>query len=387
MNTADVLVVGLGAVGSATVHKLTKLGADVVGIDQFRPPHQRGSSSGGTRITRRAVGEGDTYAPFAIRSHELWREIEAETGAAILTECGALVLSDGGGSVHGTDDFVVTTAAIASRFGVEHELLSAADISHRYPQLRIGADFTGCFEPGGGFVHTETAIGGQLELARRRGAILRYGERVLDISSARDGVTVRTDASTYQAGQVVVSAGAWLPSLLRGTEIATRFQVYRQVMYWFDTDTPAAFDPARFPVFLWPFGDGEFFYGFPAIDGDSGGVKVATDDFTATTTADELDRKVAADEPGRMHAHCVARRIPGLSNRVARQAVCMFTVAPGFGFVIDRHPEQSNTWLVSACSGHGFKHSAAIGEAVAQRVLTGHSDLSLSPFALRPTGR
>lgn len=385
METADVLVVGLGAMGSATAYQLAKRGARVIGIDRFRPPHQLGSSSGDTRITRQAVGEGDAYVPLAMRSHELWRDIESETGEEIFSACGTLIVSDAsrGGAVHGTGDFVIATAKLADRFGIEHELLSADDIVHRYPQLRIDTDFTGYFEPGGGFVRTDRAIHAQLHLAQRHGAVFHYGETVADIAPSGVSVEVRTSKQEYQAEQVVVATGPWLPSMLGGFTVATAFKVYRQVMYWFDIQGSAqSFTPDRFPTFLWPFGDGEFFYGFPAIDGNSGGVKVATDDFSTPTTPVELQRKVTAGEPRRMHEHCIAGRIPGLSSRVVRHSVCMLTVAPRFGFIIDQCPDQPRTWLVSACSGHGFKHSPAIGEAIAQQTLGGRSDIDISSFSL-----
>jgi sarcosine oxidase len=135
----DAIVLGLGAMGSAAAHQLAKRGADVLGIDRYSPPHAFGSSHGGTRITRLAIGEGEYYTPLAMRAHEIWREIENETGANLLTTNGGLVISsDDKLSKTHVDGFFQNTVAAAKRFGITHELLDAAEIRRRYPQFRIG---------------------------------------------------------------------------------------------------------------------------------------------------------------------------------------------------------------------------------------------------------
>ncbi len=164
----DVIVVGLGAMGSATVHQLARRGVEVLGIDRHSPPHSFGSSHGETRITRRLTLEGTEYVPLAVRSHEWWRRIEAETGASVLTECGVLSLSDlavdpGAFAVH---------ERAAAAFGIDYELLDAAALRDRFPQFRVETSRVGLLEPGGGFVRPEAAISAQLDLAKRYGARL-----------------------------------------------------------------------------------------------------------------------------------------------------------------------------------------------------------------------
>jgi len=387
-------VIGLGAMGSATVYHLAKRRHPVLGIDRFRPPHAHGSTHGETRITRRAIGEGEHYSPFAIRSHELWREIEREIGRELLTPTGLLVISSAGGAatMH-VAGFLETTVAAAGRYGIPHELLSAADIRRRYPAFNVEPEEVGYFEPGAGYLRPEACVAAQLELAERHGAELHYGETVLRVEQHGARVTVRTDRATYQAAQVILSAGPWLPDLLGGPEPPDKirawpFSVTRQVLYWFaPRESIDPFLPERFPAFIWePRHAAEALYGFPAIDGPAGGVKVASGAYGEPTTPDAVERAVDQRSIERMYQTLVAPCLPGLSGRCLKALTCLYTLTPDAGFVIDRHPDYDRVLIVSPCSGHGFKHSAAIGEAVAELVTEGRSRLDLSPFRLARFG-
>ena len=375
----DVVVVGTAAMGSAVVYQLAKAGARVLGIDRFAPPHVHGSTHGDSRITRLAIGEGAEYVPLAIRSHELWREIEARTGEQLLTVTGGVVISvPGGRGQHGADDFLATTIAAAQAHGIAHEVLDGAGLAERLPPFALTGDERGMFEPSAGFVRPEAAVSAQLRLAREHGADLRTGERVISAGEGR----VVTDAGTYTAGMIVLAAGPWLTELR--PEFASAFTVSRQVLHWFAL-APGAYEAHRdLPVFIWITGDGpeEFFYGFPAVDGPSGGLKVASEQLKVTTTPATCRRDVTSDESRQLHARLLARRLPGLHARAVRATTCLYTSTAGSGFAIGAHPGDPNLLVVSACSGHGFKHSAAIGEAVAQLALTGGSAIDLRPFAL-----
>ncbi len=375
----DVAVVGLAAMGSAVVYQLAKAGARVLGIDRFQPPHVHGSTHGDSRITRLAVGEGAQYVPLALRSHELWREIEALTGEDLLTVTGGVVISvPGGRGQHGADDFLATTIATARAHGIAHEVLDGAALAERFAPFALRGDERGMFEPSAGFVRPEPAVAAQLRLAREHGADLRTGERVISAGERR----VVTDAGSYSAETIVLAAGPWLPELR--PELASAFTVSRQVMHWFALE-PGAHEAHRdLPVFIWITGDGpeEFFYGFPAIDGPAGGLKVASEGFQATTTPEACRREVAPEHSRRMHSRFVAGRLPGLRAQTMKTATCLYTSTADSSFAIGAHPGDAGLLIVSACSGHGFKHSAAIGEAVAQLALTGESAIDLKPFAL-----
>ncbi|MDH6165054.1 sarcosine oxidase [Variovorax boronicumulans] len=389
----DVIVVGLGALGAATLYQLSQRGARVLGIDQFAPPHDQGSSHGDSRITRLAVGEGDEYVPFVQRSHAIWRELEARTGKPLMTTTGGLILAprDRVAEHHGKSDFVRRTIACAERFGIAHEVLDAAGIHARFPQFHLQGDEIGYHERDAGFVRPEDAIGAQLAVARASGAQTRTGERVQSVEPVGNGDTVRvsTDTASFTADRVVIAAGAWLPEFLGRQARAdwqANFSVHRQVMHWFDTGSATAdFSPGRFPIFIWMFGDGQedYMYGFPSSDPAQPALKVATEQYVATTTPDTIDRTVSPEETAAMYRDRVSGRFPQIGGRALKARACMYTVTPDRRFVIDALDGLPNVLIASACSGHGFKHSAGLGEAIADRVLgrTMSHGLDLRPFA------
>jgi len=377
---ADVVVVGLGAMGSAVCAQLAARGASVIGIDQYDPPHPYGSTHGETRMTRLAVGEGAEYVPLVRRSHELWREIEAQTGTRLLTQPGGLIMSRPGSW------FFEGTRELARRFEIEHEVLSSGDLRKRFPVFAVDEETEGYYEPQAGFVRPEDAVRAQLGLARRDGAELRVGERVLSWSASGQGVDVVTDRGRYAAEQLILCAGPWLPELFpEGRDL---FAVHRQLQFWFPIRQ--GYEQLRsMPVFVWDFGgerDGfvhfDGFYGFPAVDGPAGGVKVATETYETTTEPDGRQHPPTPVETALMYRHCIEHRLPWLGPDPVRTVSCLYTCTRGSRFVIDRHPEHEAVLIVSPCSGHGFKHSAAIGEAVAQWATEGAPALDLGPFGL-----
>ncbi len=385
MTTADVIVVGLGAVGSAVAHHLAAGGAQVIGLDRFAPPHDQGSSHGATRITRLAIGEGEEYVPIVQRSHTLWRALEAETGETLMTTTGGLLIASAASdrrAYHGQAGFFDRTVAAAERFGIVHEQLDAAEIRRRFPAFMPRDDERGYWERDAGILSPERCVAAQLQAARSRGADLRYGSVVERIESPAGaaGATVVTNIGRLSAAQVVIAAGAWLPTLLAPAQ-AARFTVQRQVLHWFAADEPALFTPGLCPVFIWIHGaDGASFYGFPQADGFDG-VKVATEQTEHATTADSIERVVTGAETALTFAAHIRGRLRGVTPLSVHNATCLYTSTIDGRFVIDRHPEWPNVTVVSACSGHGFKHSAALGETVADSVLGKAPRVDLSSFA------
>ncbi len=382
MKRYETIVVGLGAAGSAALHHLAKRGSRALGIDRFAPPHAYGSSHGDTRITRLAIGEGEHYTPLAIRSHALWRMLERESGTQLLTANGALVISSAKTSarMHVTNFFANTVAA-AKRFGIAHETLDAAAIRRRFPPFAVRDGEIAYFEPGAGFVRPEACIGAQLAIARAHGAEILCNETVVAIEPSDAGVAIVGEDACFRCDVAIVCAGAWLPSLL-DAPLAQRFAVHRQTLFWFDVDGPiGAFAPERFPVFIWELPHGRNgVYGFPAIDGARGGVKIGTESFAHTTTPDACERTVSEREIDAMHA-LIEPYLPALSRTCVRAATCLYTVTPDFGFVVDALPGASNVLIASPCSGHGFKHSPAIGEMLAQWAVERRKPDALAPFS------
>ena len=379
--TADVVVIGLGAMGSATLYQLARRGVRALGIDRFAPPHDHGSSHGESRITRQAIGEGEEYVPFVLRSHEIWRELETETGATLLFPIGGLLLgrASGGARHHGQVDFIGRTIAAAERYRIAHEVLTAPDVARRFPQFRLVGDEVAYYEPGAGFVVPEQCVATQLARAQAQGAVVRTGETVTRIVPMAGGVEIMTDLARYAAGHVVVAAGGWIAGLLGGA-FSKLLAVYRQVLHWFAPDDPRQYAPGRFPIFIWIHGAGEtdYFYGLPVV---SAGVKLGGEQFVETSEPDRIARDVSAVETARAYETHVRDRLTGITPRCIRAQTCIYTVTPDSRFVIDRHPDSERVIVVSPCSGHGFKHSAAIGEAIAARLTGEDSRLDLAPFA------
>jgi len=372
--------------GSAAAFQLAKRGARVLGIDRYAPPHDLGSSHGDTRITRLAIGEGAHYTPLVRRSHEIWREIERETGASLLTQNGGLIISSRNKTaLTHVDAFFANTVAAAQEHGIAHERLDAAEIRRRFPAFAVKDDEFGYYEPEAGFVRPEACVAAQLGLARKYGAEIHTDEKALGFDWTPHGVSVTTEKARYAADRLIVAAGAWLPWFL-GAEYSSVFKVYRQVQFWFEIEGDTApFRPDRFPVFIWELQKTrQGIYGFPAIDG-AHNIKIATEQYVATVEPGSV-AEVTPEEIGAMHRDLVAPWLAGMSSRCVRAATCLYTVTPDFGFVIDFHPDSDRVILASPCSGHGFKHSAAIGEALSELVMDGKSRFDLSPFRLARFG-
>ena len=385
----DTIVLGLGAMGSAALYHLAKKSTGVLGIDRFSPPHALGSTHGDTRVTRLAIGEGALYTPLALRSHELWRELEQETGETLLTTNGGLIISSRAKTSRShVENFFQNTLAAARRFGIVHELLDADEIRRRFPPFKLVDDEQGYFERDAGFLRPEACVRAHLEQAARLGAEIHRDETVLEFHGSATGVSVTTDRGTYAAGTLIVAAGAWLPRLI-GQDLARHFTVYRQTLFWFQIESPiATFLPERFPIFIWELqGKKQGIYGFPALDGPHGGIKIATEQYEASTSADAVRRNVTAHEIRAMYADYVVPYISGVGAKCLKAVTCLYTATPDFGFVIDRHPGCDRVILVSPCSGHGFKHSPAIGEALAEISIGAAPRFDLTPFALNRFGR
>jgi sarcosine oxidase len=381
---ADVIVVGLGAMGSAVTFRLAERGLRVVGLDRFRPPHEHGSTHGETRITRLAIGEGADYVPLVVRSHQLWREIERDAATRLLHQTGGLVIG------HRNDSFLESTRGTATDYGITHENLSNAELKQRFPMFDADGRTEAYFEPEAGFVRPEAAVSAQLSLAKRAGAELRLGETVVSWTASPAGVAVSTATDTLDASELVLCTGAWVTQLF--PQAAGLFATYPQVIHWFPIRR--GYEALRnMPIFVWETGgeQGEFahlgcFYGFPAIDGAGGGVKLGTETYETTVDPDELQDVGVSGAAAAFYERHLARRFPWVGAEPLRSVPCLYTNTRGSRFVIDRHPGHAHVTIVSACSGHGFKHSAAIGEAVAQTIVNGGSQIDLSPFRMPPGG-
>jgi sarcosine oxidase len=379
----DLIVIGLGAVGSAALCQSALRGARVLGIDRFHPPHEFGSSHGETRITRQAVGEGAEFVPLVLRANVLWRALEAATGERLLVQNGGLILLDGVEAQGAGAAFYQQTVDCARQFGIAHEILAADEMRQRFPQFVLQDGAQGYFEPGAGFLLPEKCVAAQLKVARENRAEVRTGEIVTEVIADSSQVVVQTNRSRYAAGGVVLAPGAWMSEWARkicGLEEAC-FAVYRQSLYWFALqESGPRFMPEQMPIFLWSSPRVEKgFYGFPSLDGLS--IKMATEQFAMVSDANDGPMSVPPEQVQSFYDGYVRESLRGVSRRCLRSATCFYTVVPDHRFVIDHGIDSERVWFASACSGHGFKHSAAVGEALAQKVLGEVATVDLRPFA------
>jgi sarcosine oxidase len=367
----DVIVLGLGGMGSAAAYRLAQRGQRVLGLDQFAPVHNRGSSHGGSRITRQACFEGPGYVPLLLRAHELWDGLERDSGRRLFTRCGGIMV--------GTADSRTITGSVASAaaFGVPHELLDAAELCRRFPTTAPAPDEVALYEPGAGLVSPEGSVAAHLQLAARCGAELHHEEKAFTWSATAGGVRVGTSQSYYTAGRLVLCPGAWAAELLAGLGIA--FTVRRQVQYWFaPSGGIEPFRPDRHPVYIWE-GGGATFYGFPAHNAPADGVKVAFHSGGRTCTPDGIDRTVSEAEVHEI-ATVVRRRFPTLPGAFLRAVTCMYTDTADESFVLAPHPAAERVLLACGFSGHGFKFAPVVGEIVADLVVDGATAHPIAQF-------
>ena len=380
--TADVVVIGLGAVGCATLHRLALRGVRAIGVDRFDPPHDRGSTHGESRITRLAIAEGAAYVPLVRRSHEIWRELEQQTGETLFMQVGMLLMGEGDGAPsHGQAGFLGKTIGMARDHAIAHELLDAGDIRRRYPQFLVRDEERGYFEPGAGALFVDRCVAVQLRLARELGAVTRTGETVLAIEPRGSGVAVVTDQGRIEAARAVLAAGAWLPGLAGGS-LPGLTSVHRQTLLWFEADRPELYHPSRCPVFIWMHGAGEedYLYGFPLLPG-SNGIKAGSERYEGHVDPDRVNRVVSAQEARAVYDRHIAGRLSGIIDQLVRSATCLYTVTQDAGFIVDHLHDDGTLLVASACSGHGFKHSPALGEHLAA-LATGESVQQEKSFAL-----
>ena len=355
----DVIVAGLGGAGSSTAYQLARRGMSVLGLDRAGMANDFGSSHGGSRIVRMAYAEGAAFVPLLVRAHALWDELGAAAGEPLLRRCGVMFISRPDGEV------VPATLANARAFGFMHETFGAAALRQRSPGIAVADDATALFDPRAGVVSPEQAVRAQLRLAAQAGAVLQFDEAILEVSTIGDGVRVRTGRGAYQAGRLVLCAGAWSPTLLPGR--APLLRVQRQVQHWFEVspDRAAIFDISKFPVHVWE--DEKLFYCMPMLDGPGGGVKCCVELDPPAVDPDTLDRAIAPAEVTTAR-ELMARYVPAASGRWLRGSVCMYAATADNRFLIGPAPGMPQVVLATGLGGHGFKFTPAIGELAADYI-------------------
>lgn len=355
----DVIVLGLGAMGSAAAYHLARREARVLGLDAYPRGHTQGSSHGRSRIIREAYFEAPEYVPLVQRAYHLWRELEAESGQALLTLTGGLNLGAP------ESDLVTGALASAQQHQLPYDYLTTRDITARFPGFHPPEGYVAIYEPHAGILAPEACVGAHLDLAARHGATLHSGEQVRQWAADGDGVRVETARDVYHAGCLVIAAGPWSAEVLDG--LGLPLTVQRVVNVHFAPAQPERFAPERCPIYILAVPEGDY-YGFPALPGQ--GVKFGRHDTGEVCTPETIRRAVDADEVAALRA-VLDRYLPGAGGDVLWTLTCMYTNTPDRHFIIDRHPAHSQVVYGCGFSGHGFKFSSAIGEVLADLALDG----------------
>lgn len=356
----DAIVLGTGGVGSAALMHLAQRGMRVLGIDQFEHVHDRGSSHGQTRIIRQAYFEHPDYVPLLRRAYETWSELEQATDQQLYHQVGLLEI----GPVEGIVVPGVLKAAKEHQLRVEQ--LDSQQTMERFPQFRIADGFSAVFEEDAGYLLVEQCVKAHLQQAIAAGAKTRTNEPVISWHATDSQVEVRTSQATYQAGQLVIAAGAWSVPLV--SEFGVSMRVLQKHLYWFD-DLEEQFTDGC-PTYLFELPQG-IFYGFPELNAQ--GIKVAAHsggESVADPTIASREEN-AADRVGvqRFLREC----LPGVATTPNHMTTCFYTMTPDEHFIVDRHPEHSNVVFAAGLSGHGFKFTSVLGEILADLTLTGTS--------------
>lgn len=371
----DVIIIGLGGMGSAIAAHLARRGSRVLGLEQGTTPHDLGSSHSQSRVIRQAYFEDPAYVPLLLRTYELWRELEQQTSIPLLTITGGLML----GREH--DTVVAGSFRSAQQYQLPHELLDTRDLRQRFPQFNPSRETVALYERNAGVLRPEAAITAHLHIARASGAELHMNEAVLDWDTTAGGVAVRTERQSYHAQQLVIAAGPWLGAQLRGLELPIRLE--RQVQFWFQPKVSGdAFSQENLPVWLWQQDSGGHPYGIPA-DGE-GIVKCALHHSVCDPLSNipQINRQVSESEIAQMR-EILGRLVPDLAGRCVAAKTCIYTTLPDEHFLIDRHPQHPAVLIISPCSGHGYKFCPVIGEIAADLVTRNETRHPIALFNLQ----
>jgi len=368
-----VIILGLGAMGSAAAQHVARRGRTVLGIDRFTPPHDRGSSHGGSRIIRQAYFESPDYIPLVLRAYELWHDLEIEAGTTLIHTTGGLVVGGGDG------ELVRRTIASAEKHNIPIEVLGQAELAARFPAFHPLPGDTGVLEQLAGYLNPEDCIRAQLGSAARAGAELHFEEEVLSWSAEPDHVEVRTTRNRYIGEHLIITAGPWANEVICS---AIPLRVTRQVTAWIQPEGGIElFRPGQFPVFIAEDQAGGYAsYGFPAIDGPQGGVKVAIHGSQTECTPENVDRVIHESDVKAIIAG-LRSRIPSIAGELIGAKTCLYTMTPDEHFVLGSHPRVPSCTIACGFSGHGFKFAPVIGEILADLSLTGITDRRIAMFS------
>ena len=367
----DAIVLGVGGMGSAAVYQLARRGKRVLGIEQFDVPHALGSSHGISRIIRLAYYEHPSYVPLLRRAYELWRELEAGFGERLLHITGSI---DAGPA---ESRCFAGSLESCRLHALPHEVLDGAAVNRRFPGYRLPDGHLAVLQPEGGFLLSERCIVAHVVAAQALGAVVHARQRVLAWEPRPGGVRVETDRGAYEAERLIVTAGAWVGTLV--PELRRLAVPERQVLAWLQPTSPPLFMPDRFPVFNLEVDEGRY-YGLPiaVVPGFKLGRYHHLDE---ATDADGADREPHPRDEAVLRQFAETYFPEGAGPTMALRA-CLFTNTPDEHFILGAHPDHPQVVLASPCSGHGFKFCSVVGEILADLAIAGETRHDVGLFRL-----
>jgi len=369
----DAIVVGLGAMGSATLFHLARRGLKVLGLEQYIAGHALGSSHGDSRIIRETYFEHPLYVPLVQRAHELWRELERIAGTPLMKITGGLMIGPPEGTV------VSGTLRSAREHLLPHEVLTPAEVHRRFPAFDLASNLVAVLDPRAGYLDPEECNKAHIAAARAAGAEVRFEDPVVEWRAEGGEVRVRSSADAYAANRLVLAAGAWTSGLAH--DVVLPLTVERQSVFWLEPgDERDSYAAEGFPIYAYEYKNGHICYGFPRLPR---GVKASVMHSGETSSSAANVRRTVDDDEVEALRAALRPVLPRLADaRVRERGVCLFTNTPDHDFIIDFHPLYPQVLISSACSGHGFKFASAIGELQADLLTTGRARFDVSPFRI-----
>lgn len=358
-STYDVMVIGAGVFGAWTAYTLARGGARALLVDAYGPGSSRSSSSGESRIIRMGYGADEIYTRWSQRALELWRQFDQETGSRIFHRTGVLWL----GRENAPN--VTATLAMLLKAGVRHKTLSRAEIEKCFPQIACEEGEMAIYEPESGALMARRSVQRVVEEFQRLGGTYQTAESEIPTGSGSVTSLASWSGQSFRARRYVFACGAWLAKLFPEL-LGHRIFPSRQEIYFFGVPSgDRSYSAGNFPTWLDTTSE---MYGIPDIEGR--GFKVASDVHGAAVDPDAVERVAGETLP--LVRDYVHRRFPALrSAPIIESRVCQYENSSNGDFLIDRHPNFENVWLVGGGSGHGFKHGPALGEYVSRLILEG----------------
>jgi sarcosine oxidase len=356
----DVAVVGAGVFGAWIAYRLRQAGRRVALLDAYGPGNARSSSGGQTRVIRMGYGDQEIYTRWSMRSMELWKSLIGQAGRAFFQPTGVLWMA------RGEDPLTTKTVATLKRLGVRHERLERSELERRWPQIDFGPNTWAIHEPQSGILMAFHSVQAVVHIAMEKGVEYLQEAVVPPEGKGRLSAIATRSGKTVQAGTFVFACGPWLPKLFPDLLGERIFPTRQEVFYFGPPPGDERFRSPAMPVWV---DFAEEIYGIPDVRGR--GFKVAPDRHGPAFDPDTGSRVVTPETLATVREF-VSRRFPGLKDApLVAGEVCQYENTSNGDFLIDRHPERENVWLVGGGSGHGFKHGPAVGEYVASRIVEG----------------